>query len=470
MSFYSSGLLATTAHDLGQRSPSLLVGKLDLAKVLIEIEDHLEGVAATTIGTDTGRATLEEGSEALLLPDSLGSVSQAVVCGLALARLDLKSGLDDVAGCREFICWGLAKEVLLEMAVGGEVDGGKGNIAEQTRRSALVQSDETQVAHNPHGRSLRCSFNGLGDLALDLETNLDDLEWVGENLWYVCTSRTTRDHLRPECDIAVLVGERLSGDIVDGELDGLLWGDTDQLRQHTGVETSETFVTDDLLETIYRVLVKTLTRLGASLVLQPCLDQINGVHHEGTEGTSNTTKGKVTQATRGLVKASKVEEDVGFHGSEEREASKFGGLVQKLGASDLSILALVDSAAQDDLNKIHATDDVLECAHVGVVENVLGQLVARGLDNDALKLLTADEAIAVLVKLVEGLSDALALETSQHLAELGVVERVAVLPVTNSAEVIVFDSSSALNVEETEGNLIFGIGLAEKVLKHAPVT
>src|SRR6478735_1308727 len=111
------------------------------------------------------------------------------------------------------------------MAVGGEVDGGKGNIAEQARRSALVQSNETQISHNPHGRSLRCSFDGFGDLSLHLETNFDDLERVGEDLKCICqlpfieigylctyylagTSGTTRDHLGPERDVAVLVGKR----------------------------------------------------------------------------------------------------------------------------------------------------------------------------------------------------------------------------------------------------------------------
>ena len=130
------------------------------------------------------------------------------------------------------------------MAVGGEVDGRKGNIAEQAGRCALVQPNETQVSHDPHGRSLRCSFDGLGDLSLHLETNFDDLERVGEYLemylsvailsgfGYLCTyylagtSGTTRDHFRPERDVTVLVGKRCSDEIVDSELNGLLGSDT----------------------------------------------------------------------------------------------------------------------------------------------------------------------------------------------------------------------------------------------------
>lgn len=44
-------LSTTTAHDLGQRSPALLVGQLHLAKVLIQVQDDLESVAAAAIRT-----------------------------------------------------------------------------------------------------------------------------------------------------------------------------------------------------------------------------------------------------------------------------------------------------------------------------------------------------------------------------------------------------------------------------------
>jgi hypothetical protein len=79
------------------------------------------------------------------------------------------------------------------------------------------------------------------------------------------------------------------------------------------------------------------------------------------------------------------------------------------------------------------------------------------------------------------------------LAELRVVERVTVLLVADidlgpigfpvegkvvgalvelveSAEIVILDSASALDVEQTEGDLVFGIGLAEEVLEHSPVS
>lgn len=124
---------------------------------------------------------------------------------------------------------------------------------------------------------------------------------------------------------------------------------------------------------------------------------------------------------------------------------------------------------------------------------MLRQLVAGCLDDNALELFTTNEAIAVPVKLVESLSDALTLETAQHLTELRVVERVTVLLVADidlgpirfpvegkvvgalvelveSAEIVILDSAIALDVEQTEGDLVFGIGLAEEVLEHSPVS
>lgn len=42
--------LATAANDLGQRSPSLLVRQLHLAKVLVKVEDDLQRVPAAGKG------------------------------------------------------------------------------------------------------------------------------------------------------------------------------------------------------------------------------------------------------------------------------------------------------------------------------------------------------------------------------------------------------------------------------------
>lgn len=95
---------------------------------------------------DTCWTTLEESLEAFLLVDHLRAVTKTVVCSLALARFDLQTCLDNVAGCgkvrsghtgdgtssqhlddTKLLLRALAKEVLLEMAVGREVDGGEGN-------------------------------------------------------------------------------------------------------------------------------------------------------------------------------------------------------------------------------------------------------------------------------------------------------------------------------------------------------
>lgn len=73
------------------------------------------------------------------------------------------------------------------MVVRGEVDGGEGDIASQTRRRSLVETAETEVADVPHG-SLPdwCHSTDidalLEGLALDLETDLDDFERIGEDL------------------------------------------------------------------------------------------------------------------------------------------------------------------------------------------------------------------------------------------------------------------------------------------------
>jgi hypothetical protein len=55
-------------------------------------------------------------------------------------------------------------------------------ITQQTSGCTLVQTHETKVLHDPEGRAARSTLNVLGDLTLDLQTNLDDLEGVGEDL------------------------------------------------------------------------------------------------------------------------------------------------------------------------------------------------------------------------------------------------------------------------------------------------
>lgn len=128
-----------------------------------------------------------------------------------------------------------------------------------------------------------------------------------------------------------------------------------------------------------------------------------------------------------------------------------------------------------------------------VLEEMVRQLMLGRLDNDALKLVGVDVSIAVLVEELESLSNALALETSEHLRKLVVVEVVSVLLAANvelrplrvpiegdvlralvelvqGSEVVILDATGALNIEEAESNLVLGVGLLEEVLKDTPVS
>lgn len=141
-----------------------------------------------------------------------------------------------------------------------------------------------------------------------------------------------------------------------------------------------------------------------------------------------------------------MEQDVGLHRSEEGKARNLGGLVEKLGASDFAVGASHARPAHNELYQVHLLNHVLEGANVGirdfaalgdvaeraqVFENVVGELVLRGLEDDALKVVRVDEAVAVLVERQEGLANALALQAAQHLTELVVVHIMALLFASN---------------------------------------
>lgn len=71
------------------------------------------------------------------------------------------------------------------MRVGGEVDGGEGDVTEETGTGALVEADETEVPDNPEGGAARGSTFHAGvfrNFTLDLKANLDDLKGVSEDL------------------------------------------------------------------------------------------------------------------------------------------------------------------------------------------------------------------------------------------------------------------------------------------------
>lgn len=62
-------------------------------------------------------------------------------------------------------------------------------VTKQTGTSPLVQSNQTQVLDNPDCRSAWGTVDSLGDLSLNLETDLYDLEGICENL-VTCSAQT----------------------------------------------------------------------------------------------------------------------------------------------------------------------------------------------------------------------------------------------------------------------------------------
>lgn len=55
-------------------------------------------------------------------------------------------------------------------------------ITEETSASSLVQTNETQILHNPKSGATRSTLDVLGNLTLHLQSNFDNLKRVGEDL------------------------------------------------------------------------------------------------------------------------------------------------------------------------------------------------------------------------------------------------------------------------------------------------
>ena len=151
------------------------------------------------------------------------------------------------------------------------------------------------------------------------------------------------------------------------------------------------------------------------------------VKHPGEVGHSKTT--------RGLVKRSEVEQNVDLHRSEEGEACDARSLVQEVSPGDPVVGGLGDGVLNDQLDKVHLPDDILESADVSVADpaagadvaqsgqvgqQVVGKLVRCGLPDDAAELFRLDVSVAVLVEVEEGLAHTLTLQSAQHLCELWV--------------------------------------------------
>src|SRR5688572_33237096 len=107
------------------------------------------------------------------------------------------------------------------------------------------------------------------------------------------------------------------------------------------------------------------------------------------------------ESARGLDNTGEVEENFGLHGGEEGEPCDLSSLIEELRASDLAIRAPLDGASQNEFNKIHLLNHVLEGSNVRVrdlaalrdvaqraevFEQMVRQLVLGRLQNDALEI------------------------------------------------------------------------------------
>ena len=328
------------------------------------------------------------------------------------------------------------------------------------------------------------------------------------------------------------------------------------MRKDARVETSKALVLNHLPRTVYRIRVQNLPHPRTSLILHPRLDKVNGVNHEGTKSTRDAPQRKVVrrlqgvakkalrrrgclaqlsrcraersgtecvralprgindfsevaqgQPTGGRVEAGEVEEDVGLHRREEGEASDACCFIEEVGAGDLAIVAFLGGVADNELNEVHFTNDVLEGADIGVgdlgasgdvaqgvkvFEQMIGELVLGRFQNDSLEVFGLDVAVAVLIKVLKRLPYPLPLKTAQHLRKLRVGHVVAVflaadvergpfaIPVKGNRfpafvlvvellEVLVLDDARAILIKETECNFVLGVGLGEEVFESAPV-
>ena len=70
------------------------------------------------------------------------------------------------------------EDILSQMRVGREVNSGEGNVAKETRRRALIETKNTQLANNVDS-ALGFSTVKLGCFSLDLETDLTIQECEG---------------------------------------------------------------------------------------------------------------------------------------------------------------------------------------------------------------------------------------------------------------------------------------------------
>ena len=224
-----------------------------------------------------------------------------------------------------------AEVVAFEVRVGGEVYGGERNVAEETGADAFVQPDETQVPHDPEGATfgqlLALARRGFERFALDLQPDLDDLEGVREDD-LAHTRAATRQNLEFEGDGAAAdVGEFPAHEVVDSQLDGFFGRDADELGEHAGVETAEAFVADDFLEAVDAVFVHEGADASGALILHAGLDEVDGVDHEGAEGTGDAAEGEVVGGDEEVLREAGGLRDGEFAGRGQGGGEGGGGRV-----------------------------------------------------------------------------------------------------------------------------------------------
>ena len=118
--------------------------------------------------------------------------------------------------------------------------------------------------------------------------------------------------------------------------------------------------------------------------------------------------------------------------------------------------------------------------------------MSSSLENNALEVFRLDIAISIFVEVVESLSYPLSLQTSQHLRELRVCKIMppllasavqgcpfavpvkwyairALIQRIKLLQVLVFDRTCALNIEQPKSNLVLRVWFRKQVLKSAPV-
>jgi len=149
----------------------------------------------------------------------------------------------------------------------------------QSRRGATVQTPQSKGSDNIHcswALSARVQFLTTSDLHLDFY----NLHGVGGND-LTETSCGTRKHsvlncqlvLRDVCSLCPV----LAGKVVDGELDGLFWRDSNQVGHNSAVETTGAFLSNDLFEAIDSMSLKIKSGQRTEMVVLngPIMDKKN---------------------------------------------------------------------------------------------------------------------------------------------------------------------------------------------------